>query len=151
MGKAKQRAWLYCRIDAPEDVLGRLKGQRSELTAYAGQLGMDITGISEDMGSGLSMKRSGLHEVQAAAVAGRMDALLVTQASRISRSVLELAEFTKAMSNHGVSVYSVLDGDLSRSQRAVGWTHPGEEAAQKSARLDREELASDGSVQQWKD
>ncbi|MNW40040.1 hypothetical protein D3C74_171440 [compost metagenome] len=149
MGKAKQRAWLYCRIDAPEDVLGRLKGQRSELTAYAGQLGMDIIGISEDMGSGLNMKRSGLHEVQATALAGRMDALLVTQASRIGRSVLELAAFTKAMGNHGVAVYSVLDGDLSRSQWAVGWSRPGEEAAQKSARLDQEELSSDGSAQQW--
>ncbi|MNC79962.1 hypothetical protein D3C75_1326040 [compost metagenome] len=53
------------------------------------------------------------------------------------------------MGNHGVAVYSVLDGDLSRSQWAVGWSRPGEEAAQKSARLDQEELSSDGSAQQW--
>ena len=31
----KKRAWLYCRIDAPEDEHGHLKEQKKELMDYA--------------------------------------------------------------------------------------------------------------------
>ena len=53
----EKRAWLYCRIDAPEDAHGALKGQKKELMDYAGQMGFILIGESEDIGSGLDFKR----------------------------------------------------------------------------------------------
>lgn len=37
-------AWLYCRIDAPEDVYGVLKKQKKELYDYADQKGFTVAG-----------------------------------------------------------------------------------------------------------
>ncbi len=31
----KQKAWLYCRIDTPEDTHGALKQQKEKLDGYA--------------------------------------------------------------------------------------------------------------------
>lgn len=57
------RAWTYCRIDAPEDAHSNLKSQKKELFDYAEQMGFVVTGSSEDLGSGLDFKRTGLLEV----------------------------------------------------------------------------------------
>ena len=35
----KKSAWNYCRIDAPEDIHGALKGQYERLETYAEQMG----------------------------------------------------------------------------------------------------------------
>ncbi|MDD4753388.1 MAG: recombinase family protein, partial [Desulfitobacteriaceae bacterium] len=56
----KKRAWIYCRIDAPEDTHGALKGQKKELSDYAEQMDFVIVGESEDIGSGLDYNRTGL-------------------------------------------------------------------------------------------
>ena len=47
MGQAK-RAWIYCRIDAPEDLHGALKRQRQQLMDYAEQMGCEVVGSSQD-------------------------------------------------------------------------------------------------------
>ena len=38
------KAWIYCRIDAPEDVHGMLKVQRKQLMDYAEQMGFQVKG-----------------------------------------------------------------------------------------------------------
>ena len=50
MGQAK-RAWIYCRIDAPEDLHGALKRQRQQLMDYAEQMGCEVVGSSQDTGA----------------------------------------------------------------------------------------------------
>lgn len=50
-------AWIYCRIDAPEDTHGALKGQYEKLETYAAQMSFDIVGSSQDLGSGLNCQR----------------------------------------------------------------------------------------------
>ena len=40
------KAWIYCRIDAPEDVHGMLKVQRKQLMDYAEQMGFQVKGSS---------------------------------------------------------------------------------------------------------
>lgn len=45
----KKRAWVYCRIDAPEDAHGALKGQRQQLMDYADQMGFMVAGSSEEL------------------------------------------------------------------------------------------------------
>lgn len=144
MEKEQARTWLYCRIDAPEDALGRLKGQRSELIAYAEQLNMEVVGGSEDRGSGLNMERSGLREVQQAAAAGIMDALLVTQGSRIGRSMSQVAAFIEELSFHGVAVFSALEGEMDLAQWVAGRKLPDEEALLQSAKQEGKEVAPDG-------
>ena len=69
----KKRAWLYCRIDAPEDTHGTLKEQKKELWDYAEQLGLEVAGASQDLGSGLTLDRPGLNILKTAAAERRMD------------------------------------------------------------------------------
>ena len=40
--KQEKRAWVYCRIDAPEDTHGALKNQRKLLMDYAEQMGFVV-------------------------------------------------------------------------------------------------------------
>ena len=46
------KAWIYCRIDAPEDVQGMLKVQRKQLMDYAEQMGFQVKGSSTDRAAG---------------------------------------------------------------------------------------------------
>lgn len=73
----KQKAWLYCRIDAPEDTHGVLKDQKEKLDGYARQMGFEVIGASEDLGSGLDFNRAGLKEAMTVSKAGKLDALII--------------------------------------------------------------------------
>lgn len=81
----QRSAWIYCRIDAPEDTHGALKGQYERLEAYAAQMGFSVVGSSQDLGSGLNFDRPGLQAVLEAAKAGSFQVLLVYSVSRIGR------------------------------------------------------------------
>ena len=56
----KQKAWVYTRIDAPEDRYGSLKRQDQKLTEYASRMGWEVVGHSQDIGSCRDMNRLGL-------------------------------------------------------------------------------------------
>ncbi len=73
----KKSAWIYCRIDAPEDAHGALKGQYERLETYAAQMGFTVVGSSQDLGSGLNFDRPGLQAVLEAAKAESFQILLV--------------------------------------------------------------------------
>lgn len=107
-----KRAWLYCRIDAPEDEHGRLKGQQKELSDYAEQMGFEVAGASQDTGSGLHFDRNGLAEVREAAEAGKMDALLIISLSRLGRDAIKTWDFIHRLNQQGVEVYSPLEGEI---------------------------------------
>ncbi|MGX8699866.1 MULTISPECIES: recombinase family protein [unclassified Caproiciproducens] len=108
----KKRAWLYCRIDAPEDAHGMLKGQKKELYDYADQLGFTIVGCSEDLGSGLKYNRPGLIAVERAAEQDRMDVLLVKQLSRLGRDSAQTLDFLRKLEQSGIKLYSPLEGEI---------------------------------------
>lgn len=108
----RKRAWIYCRIDAPEDIHDQLKGQREELITYADQMGAEVVGESQDFGSGLQLDRSGLRKVAEAAEAGEMDALLVMNITRIGRAMNQTVDFVHHMKNLGVKIYSPLSGEI---------------------------------------
>lgn len=107
-----KRAWLYCRIDAPEDEHGRLKGQQKELSDYAEQMGFEVAGASQDTGSGLHFDRNGLAEVREAAEAGKMDALLIISLSRLGRDAIKTWDFIHWLNRRGIEVYSPLEGKI---------------------------------------
>jgi len=110
--ESQQRAWIYCRIDAPEDTHGALKGQKKELMDYAEQMGFVVVGESEDIGSGLDSDRTGLAEVMKAAGDGRMDVLLVKKLDRLGRDTAKLLELLRGLDQLGVELYSPLEGQI---------------------------------------
>ena len=78
----KKSAWNYCRIDAPEDIHGALKGQYERLETYAEQMGFSVVGSSQDLGSGLLLDLAALG---AAALGSRTteDAIAAIQCGEI--------------------------------------------------------------------
>lgn len=108
----KNRAWLYCRIDAPEDTHGTLKGQKKELMDYAEQMGYEVVGESGDLGSGLDSDRAGLLEVMKAAREGKMDVLLVKKLDRTGPYVTKTFELIRGLELLGIQTYSPLEGDI---------------------------------------
>ena len=116
----QKRAWVYCRIDAPEDTHGALKSQRQQLMDYAEQMGFTVVGASEDLASGLSLDRPGLNRFADAVKAGSVDVLLVHDISRIGRDTCQTMAWLEALRSKKVSVYSPLEGELAFSfQRLV--------------------------------
>lgn len=110
--KSQQRAWIYCRIDAPEDTHGALKGQKKELVDYAEQMGFEIVGESEDLGSGLDYERVGLSEIVKAAGEGRIDMLLVKKLDRLGRDTVKTLELIRGLEQLGIQIYSPLEGEI---------------------------------------
>lgn len=110
MDDQKKRAWLYCRIDAPEDAHGILKTQKKELLDYAEQMGFEVVGASEDLGSGLIYDRPGLAECIKAAGDGKADVLIVKDLSRIGRDTAQTLEFLRGLDRLGVKLYSPMEG-----------------------------------------
>lgn len=107
---SQKRAWIYCRIDAPEDTHGVLKGQKKELMDYSEQMGFVVVGESEDIGSGLDFDRAGLAEVMKAVGDGRMDVLLVKKVDRLGRDTAKLLELLRGLDQLGIELYSPLEG-----------------------------------------
>lgn len=112
----KTKAWLYCRIDAPEDTHGMLKNQKKELYDYAEQMGLTVIGCSEDLGTGLDWNRPGLAEVEKAAEEGKMDVLLVKKLSRLGRDTTQMLEFLRGLEQLGIKLYSPLEGEIRLEQ-----------------------------------
>lgn len=112
----KTKAWLYCRIDAPEDTHGMLKNQKKELYDYAEQMGFTVIGCSEDLGTGLDRERPGLAKVEKAAEQGEMEVLLVKKMSRLGRDTTQMLEFLRGMEQLGIKLYSPLEGEIRLEQ-----------------------------------
>ncbi|EDK35820.1 recombinase family protein [Clostridium kluyveri] len=115
----KKSAWIYCRIDAPEDTHGALKGQYERLETYAAQMGFTVVGSSQDLGSGLHFDRPGLQSVLEAAKAGSFHILLVDSVSRIGRDISKTINFIQTISDCGISIYSPMEGEIKLSDFAI--------------------------------
>ena len=111
MEKAK-RAWIYCRIDAPEDTHGVLKGQHEKLDSYANQMCFTVVGSSHDLGNCLTLNRPGLAELMEAIITGKMDMLIIDSINRIGRDTKQVLEFLHKLNGYRVKVYSPLEGEI---------------------------------------
>lgn len=118
MEKAK-RAWIYCRIDAPEDTHGVLKGQHEKLDSYANQMYFTVVGSSHDLGNGLILNHPGLTELLEAAITGKMDVLVIDSINRIGRDTKQVLEFLHKLNGYGVKVYSPLEGEINIEHRKL--------------------------------
>jgi hypothetical protein len=110
--ESQKRAWIYCRIDAPEDTHGAIKGQKKELMDYVEQMEFAVVGESEDNGSCLDFDCAGLAEVMKAAGDGKMDILLIKKLDRLGRDTAKLLEFLRGLDQLGVELYSPLEGQI---------------------------------------
>lgn len=119
--KQEKRAWVYCRIDAPEDNHGTLKDQRKLLMDYAEQMGFVMAGCSEDLGSGADFERPGWKRATKAVQEGNIDVLVVQNISRIGRDICQIMEYLEKLHQSGIDVYSPMEGKLNFSlQRFIG-------------------------------
>lgn len=114
--KEQLRAWIYCRIDAPEEEHGSLKIQKEEQFNYTEQMGSVVSGWFQDTGSGLERNRSGLLETLQAVKEGKTDILLVKRLDRISRDTLKIIELLQNLKQLSISVYSPLEGEIRLEQ-----------------------------------
>jgi DNA invertase Pin-like site-specific DNA recombinase len=115
MDKLK-RAWIYTRIDAPEDKHGALKGQERELLDYAAQMGLNPVGCSSDIGADTGTDRPGLTQVRDAAQRGSFDVLTVSKLSRIGRETAVTAVFLSELARLGIEICSLLEGNMDMEQ-----------------------------------
>jgi len=98
----KERAWIYCRVAAPEASM--LKLQQEELKTYAENQMFEVVGATAEHGTGLSLMRDSLAEISQAAEQGLMDVLLVTNISMLGRNAQEVWKYVRQLKNNGVRV-----------------------------------------------
>lgn len=108
----KKKAWVYTRIDAPEDRYGSLKRQDQKLTEYASRMGWEVVGHSQDIGSCRDMNRPGLQALTDAISQGFVDILVVSGPDRVSRNAKDLIAYAEFVQSFGVEAYSPEQGRI---------------------------------------
>ena len=106
------RVWIYSRLSNDDDrETNSLLNQQKICRAFAEHQGHQIIGLSsDDNTSGMNFSRRGLNELTAAVEAGRLDAVLVKDLSRLGRHRMQTALFIDYLRERGVRVISVTEG-----------------------------------------
>lgn len=105
------RAVIYCRVSTNKlSQETSLERQRAELCELATQLGADIVDIISEQESGYEVGRPGLLELLDVVASERVDAVLVTDDSRLGRGNAKIA-ILHTLHKHGVRLLTVQSGD----------------------------------------
>ena len=106
------RVWIYSRLSNDDDrEMNSLLNQQEICRAFAERQRHQIIGLSSDDNvSGMTLSRRGLNELTAAVDAGRLDAVLVKDLSRLGRHRTQTALFIDYLRERGVRVISVTEG-----------------------------------------
>ena len=106
------RVWLYARLSGDDDpAQNSLQNKQAICRAFAEKRGDTIVGCSSDDNvSGMSFSRRGLDALAAAAQAGKLDAVLTKDLSRLGRHKTQTALFIDYLREHQVRVISVTEG-----------------------------------------
>ena len=106
------RVWLYGRLSNDDDVrMNSLENQLEIVRAFASEKGHRIAGESfDDNVSGMRFDRKGLNQVTQAVDAGKIDAVIVKDLSRLGRHQMQTALFIDYLRQCGVAVISVTEG-----------------------------------------
>ncbi len=98
---------LYVRVSTDKQANDGhgLDAQRERLAQFAADKRLDVLEVVVDSGvSGKSLSRAGVARVVELAEAGAIDAVIVTKADRISRSLRDLLELTERLEGLGVAL-----------------------------------------------
>lgn len=106
------RVWLYYRLSRDEDdELNSLKNQRSIIESYALSNGHTIVGESfDDNVSGMHFDREGIEKIYEAVDAGKIDAIIVKDLSRLGRHRTQTALFIDYLRQKNIRVLSATEG-----------------------------------------
>ena len=106
------RVWLYYRLSRDEDdELNSLRNQRSIIESYAVSNGHVIIGESfDDNVSGMHFEREGIAKIYEVVDAGRIDAIVVKDLSRLGRHRTQTALFIDYLRENNVRVLSATEG-----------------------------------------
>ena len=106
------RVWLYYRLSRDEDdELNSLRNQRSIIESYAISNGHEIIGESfDDNVSGMHFEREGIAKIYEVVDAGRIDAIVVKDLSRLGRHRTQTALFIDYLRENNVRVLSATEG-----------------------------------------
>ncbi len=106
------RVWLYGRLSNDDDVMmNSLENQLEIVRTYASEKGHRIVGESyDDNVSGMRFDRKGLNQITQAVDAGKIDAVIVKDLSRLGRHQLQTALFIDYLRSSGVAVILVTEG-----------------------------------------
>ena len=105
------RVWLYYRLSRDEDEeLNSLKNQRSIIESYALRNGHTIVGESfDDNVSGMHFDRDGIEQLTQAVDAGKIDAVIVKDLSRLGRHRTQTALYIDYLRQNHVRVLSATE------------------------------------------
>lgn len=109
--RTEMRVWLYYRLSRDEDEeLNSLRNQRSIIESYALRNGHSIVGESfDDNVSGMHFDREGIEQLCEAVDAGRIDAVIVKDLSRLGRHRTQTALFIDYLRQNNVRVLSATE------------------------------------------
>ena len=105
------RVWLYARLSNDDDAeMDSLQNQQEICRAYAQAHGHQIAGQSvDDNISGMTFSRRGLEQLTSAAEAGRIDAVVVKDLSRLGRHRTQTALYIDYLREKNIRVLSVTE------------------------------------------
>ena len=106
------KAWVYSRIDAPEDSHGSLKHQDQQLCEYAEKMGFKVVGHPQDLAAAYNLDRPGLKALTDAVKEKKVHSLLVMDSFRISLDSKKTAAYGAFLQSFGVRTYSPGQGML---------------------------------------
>ena len=105
------KVWLYYRLSRDEDKeLNSLSNQRNIIYHYAITNGHEVVGESfDDNVSGMHFNRAGIDKIYEVVEAGRIEAIVVKDLSRLGRHRTQTALFIDYLREHNVRVLSATE------------------------------------------
>ena len=106
------RVWIYGRLSNDDDIqMDSLENQMEIGRCYADSRGYSIIGESfDDNVSGMRFDREGLNQVTQAADAGKIDAVIVKDLSRLGRHKIQTALYIDYLRQRDIAVLSATEG-----------------------------------------
>lgn len=101
------KAVIYARVSSAGDRQDTER-QVADLTAYAGATGLDIVAVYREKASGAKDDREVLTDCLEALKGGKADTLLLSEISRLGRSVRKILDVTDDLTKAGVNIH-ILD------------------------------------------
>lgn len=106
------RVAIYCRLAHADQDDTLLELQKERLRIYAKERGYDIVAEIAEIGNGLSLNRPGIREMARLARCHMIDAVLVSDISRLCRDCGQMLRLERKLKKQGVSIESIKGNPL---------------------------------------